>query len=401
MQHFTLSERALQRRLKRHFLKEQHDYFAVCTPGFEDVLLREVQELPGVDRARVDAGGVTFTGPVDALYHANLLLSSANRVLLRVAEFSASTTPMLFDQTSRQRWEFFVKDGARVRIVSSARKSKLNHHGRITETLAAGMNACLEPLGVPFTPTQEDAYDLELHVRLHRDRCTLSVNTSGEHLHRRGWRVLTSQAPIRETLAAAILRRTGLENEPGRVLIDPFCGSGTFLVEAAHLLSGYPPGAARPFAFERLPFFQESKWHRFRREAVQRAAPVRPRLLGFDLAQDVVDLARQNAAKAGVDGAIELAHADALSIDLSSFAGEEGTTLVANLPYGERLGDRQQVDALARRFAAKLNAKCSGWRVALVTGRAEHTRDLRLNDRDVLHFRNGGLKVALTSGVIA
>src|SRR5690625_4167022 len=177
MQQFTLTERALSRRLKRHFLKEQHEYFAVCTPGFENVLLQEVKQLPDAPEATAQTGGVTFHGSLDTLYQANLRLRSANRVLLRVAEFSASSTPMLFDQVSRQRWEFFVKEGARVRIVSSARKSKLNHHGRIAETVTAGMNARLEPLGVTFTLTQEDVYDLELHVRLHRDRCTLSVNT--------------------------------------------------------------------------------------------------------------------------------------------------------------------------------------------------------------------------------
>lgn len=247
-----LTPRALERRLKRYVWGETHDFLAVCAPGLEAVLLGEVRGLPGVtDLVRV-RGGVSFRGPFESLYHANLELATAHRVLWRIGAFLAQSYPMLFNKARRLPWERFVGFQQEVAYHVAARASRLRHGPKIAATLHSALSDALAPLGLGAAHVE--AAPLTVHARLFRDRCTLSLDTSGEHLHRRGYRTHVGEAPLRETLAAGILLALGAPAFD--LIVDPMCGSGTLLIEAERLARRRPPGEFRRFAFEHFPSFR-------------------------------------------------------------------------------------------------------------------------------------------------
>jgi putative N6-adenine-specific DNA methylase len=225
----NLSERALQRRLKRYVYKAEHRFLATCAPGFEDVLEGEVRGLEGAKDLTLIEGGVEFSGPFELIYHANLRLRTANRVLWRLAEFLAQSYPMLFDKARKLPWERYLGFAPGFAVKVSAKASRLRHHKKLAATLHSAVLRALEPHGLE--PALSDGAPLTIHRRMFEDRCTLSLDTSGELLSRRGYRQATAKAPIRESLAAACFMACNWQDYD--LIVDPLCGSGTLIVEAA------------------------------------------------------------------------------------------------------------------------------------------------------------------------
>ena len=386
----TLTPRALERRLKRYVLKETHDFLAVGAPGFEAVLLAEVQALPNISDAKIVRGGVEFRGPYRAMYHANLQLASAHRVLWRIAEFLAQSYPMLYNKAVKVPWERFVGFQPQVKFSVSSRSSRLHYPPKIAETIFSAAQTALSPLGLH--PESSDDAVLDVHVRLYRDRCTLSLDTSGEHLHRRGYRTHVGGAPLRETLAAAILETVDFKQFD--LIVDPMCGSGTFLLEAARLLRGAMPGGGRTFAFEALPGFQSPLWERLKREAKAGEHPAGVQLLGFDQDAQILGAAQHNAERAGVAGTVQFSAADARTLPYHTLkTGAEHALLVSNPPYGRRLSAKD-----ARQLYADLSATLSqspGWTFALLTPDPSW---VTLDVSKKREFHNGGVKIALLVG---
>ena len=389
----TLSQRALERRLKRYLLKAEQRFLAVCAPGFEAYLEEEVRALPEVKEVAGIHGGVQFSGPLDAMYHANLQLRTAHRVLLRIDDFLAQSYPVLFDRAKRVPWELYVGFADALSINVSAKRSRLRHHKNIAATLFDALLTSLNPLGLQ--PVLEDEGGLELYARMFQDRCTLSLNTSGDHLYRRGYRTHIGEAPLRETLAASLL----LASDALRydLILDPMCGSGTFLIEAALMRRNLAPGLGRPFAFEQSPSFQASKWERFRLEAQRTALPQSPaRLVGCDIDEDALAAARANAERAGVLNDIHFFQADARTLDYRSLRGtNQQTLLITNPPYGRRLGGEREVRALYTAFSERLS-QAPGWNFAILTPEPSWLGALKVERS--LHLRNGGLLVSLRQG---
>ena len=446
----VLSERALERRLKRHLMKERHAYFVPCVPGFEDVLEAEVAPLPGAEELERTRGGVSFTGPLDLVYHANLHLASGQRVLLRVGTYLAQSFTMLYDHLRRIHWELYLgfQPTYSVRVATSA--SRLDMQSRIEQTLDDAIRARIEPLGL--RPESDPNAVIGIHLRLYRDRCTVSIDTSGAHLHRRGTRTHVGEAPLRETLAAACLLAADVRG--ARVVVDPFCGSGAIVLEAARILAGAPAGARRAFAFASMPFFQRSKWERFRLEALDAAdaadaadaevhggdgagsdaaaadeataaadEAAAARVVASDLDEAVLTALRSNLTRsnrAQGDGReagpaahdaqgqpmpergvpVEIEVADATTRSYPPLDEASRGLIAANLPYGRRILSPRQADDLAARFSAALVARAAGWEIALVTQHPEHFvrapfRVVRRTD-----FRNGGLHVTFVHAAI-
>jgi putative N6-adenine-specific DNA methylase len=387
-----LTPRGLERRLKRHLLKEQQEYFAVCAVGFEEVL---EQELSAISRQlsaenltiqSKEPGGVTFVAPLEAMYHANLQLRTAHRVLLRIDDFLAQSYPMLFNKVRKIPWELYLGFNKMYSIQVSAKESRLHQHKTIGKTVHDGITEYLKPL--ELSPQLTDDAPLEIQARFFQDRCTLSLNTSGEHLHKRGYRQLVSEAPIRETLAASILQTIDVQSF--NAIVDPMCGSGTFLIEAAMLLKNIAPGSQRSFAFEQLPFFQESRWERFKREAKAKQQKTSVKLLGSDIDAKNIGIAKTNAAKAGVADSITFEVAEARTLQISSVAK---SLLICNVPYGERL----EASVLTP-FAKNLSKHFKGWEFAFVTKEMRWLKNLKVQNSQ--RFQNGGLTVHLVRGVV-
>jgi putative N6-adenine-specific DNA methylase len=397
----VITERALSRRIKRNLLGTPQEYLAVCTPGFEDVVELELDSLsPLIAIHNRIPGGVLFRGPTDAMYATNLMLSTTNRVLLRIDDFHVPTFPILFNRTRRIAWEQYVGMTKSFAISVSARSSSLNHKRRIRETVSAGMRDRLAKFGLAPSLVERGSAELEFFVRVVENRCTVSLNTSGEHLHKRGWRALTSVAPIRETLAAGVLLAANVDAMA--LVVDPFCGSGTFPIEAARRLTSYPPGADRSFAFENTAFFQASKWQSIRTKARTRlASDPGARFLGVDRDAQVVALARENARLAGVAAHTEFMVENASHVDYSSLTDDPARSLlVANLPYGKRISVSKKVAAGISDFVEAVNKGCKGWKVAVITADESALSGLNVVGRKVRKFSNGGLRVSLLMGTV-
>lgn len=389
-----MTPRALERRLKRHLRKAPQHFMAVCAMGLEPFLAQELRRLGAADIAPV-RGGVEFSGPLDLVYTANLELRTAHRVLLRISTFLARSLPMLYDRARRLPWELYLGFSPAVSVNISAKASRLQAGSAVATTLYQAILARLGPLGL--NPALSDDAPLAVAVRLFQDRCTLSLNTSGHHLHQRGYRLAGAKAPLRETLAAGIA--LACDATQYDLIVDPMCGSGTLLIEAGLLAASIPPGKQRTFAFEAAPFFQPSKWQRLRAQALASAHPVRPMLWGSDRDAAAVRAAQDNAALAGVP--LTLHQGDALKLPYESL-GRLGVRrlLVCNLPYGKRVSDERRVARLLKAWVAVLHQACQGWDYALLSAHPHRLLAAGLVPKQQLDLDNGGIPVSLLIGTI-
>lgn len=377
----------------------RQQYFAATTPGLEPACARELESL-GIT-ATVDRGGVAFGGGPAQLYAASLHLRTASRILVRLAEFRASAFWQLEKRARRIEWErVLARVPVRVRVTS--RRSRLYHESAIAERLLSAIEAATGVGSAEGTEIDAgDAASQLLVVRVQSDTFMISADASGELLHRRGYRQALGRAPVRETLAAAMLLTTGWTGE--RPVLDPFCGSGTIPIEAALLARRIAPGLAtrertpRAHAFMRWPDFDAELWSRVvdaARERIRPAAPVP--ILGADRDAGAVAAARANAERAGVEEDIRLRNI-ALSHLIPPAAGRAGL-LATNPPYGERVG---RVDPLRNLYAALGNVareRLPGWQIVLLSADRSLERQVGIPLHELLHTRNGGIAVRIVTG---
>jgi putative N6-adenine-specific DNA methylase len=351
-----------------------HDLFVVTAPGLEALALREVQAL-GLP-ARAAAGGVELQGTVREVMLLNLWLRTATRVLVRLGAVKATAFPELVRKASQLPWAAFVRPGARVEVRATCRKSRLYHSGGVAERLLLALQSQVKGAA--------EGEGQLLVARFDRDVCTVSVDSSGELLHMRGWRGPQAKAPLRETLAAALLLAAGYDgSEP---LCDPLCGSGTIAIEGASIALQRAPGLGRRFAFEQWPGFSHGEYQRVREQARALGQPARFAIEASDQDAGAVAATKENAAKAGVEVRV-------VQRRLAELPPDQGGGLVAcNPPYGVRVvaGNvwRELGEALRRR---------PRWRVAAVIADDRAAADARLGFRAVVRTENGGLRVALSA----
>ncbi len=312
-------------------------YFASIQPGLEEALLTEIRRLGG-KRPRKVYGGVEFDAARKTLYAAHLQLATATRIWLRVDEFRARDAGELYRKTRRFEWERLLVGGETIHLRAYSSNSRLYHTGKIADAVIDGLrDRFLEDL--PGTPALEftDSADEEaqlLMARLDEDRCQLSLHASGPLLHRRGWRTESGEAPLRETIAAAILEL--IDWQPGQGLADPMCGSATIPIEAARRALNYPPGLNRSFAFQAWKNFQPARFAEIADELGRRIASEVPApILATDRAEEVLKRARRNADRAEVGE--HLSFSQSLAKDTS--IPEQVSWLVTNPPYGARLDE--------------------------------------------------------------
>lgn len=336
-----------------HKTKTDHfEIFLATPPGLEAVLWEEVKSLR-FRAAKQVAGGVTVNGNWRDAWRANLEVRGANKVLARVGAFRVFQLTELDKLARRVPWGSVLRADVPFRVEATCKKSKIYHSGAAAQRI---QKAISERLG----GRAADEADVTVMARIENDLCTISVDTSGELLHKRGFKVAVAKAPMRETMAALFLRQCGYDGtEP---VVDPMCGSGTFVIEAAEIAAGLKPGRERHFAFEQLATFDTAAW-----EEMRRAAPaVKPafRFYGSDRDAGAIEMSRANAARSGVGDLVDF-HQHAIS-DLVPPPGPPGL-VIANAPYGDRIGDKKRLEALYRAFGDTLRTRFSGWRVGLVT----------------------------------
>ena len=354
-----------------------------------------------------EGGGVAFEGGRREIYRANLWLRTASRVLVRLGEFSAVNFPELRKKAGRLEWERFLIPGQAVTLRVTCRKSRLYHSDAVAERLAGAIG---DRLGKPpvFVPRPAEKTPGELPAsqsppvlivaRLVHDRCTISIDSSGELLHRRGYRLATAKAPLRETLAAGMLLAAGWD--PTAALLDPFCGSGTIPIEAALMKLGVAPGRARRFAFMDWPDFDKPLWEALLAEGQGKAPAGKATILASDRDAGAIESALSNAERAGVAGEIAFtcrAVSDALA---GAPPGSGIGWVVTNPPYGVRISADKDLRNLYARFGSRLRESFPGWQVAILCNDERLVRQTGLRLDTSLSLVNGGVVVRLARGVV-
>lgn len=371
------------------------ELFATCAPGAEAALHAEVRAL-GLARHERQVGGVRFEGALRDVWRTNLWLRTAVRVLRRVGRFDAPDETRLDAGVAAVAWARYLQPDGRLWVDAQSKESTLSHTRflaqRVKDTIVDQLRSAD---GTRPEVDREDA-DLRVHLHLFRDRATLSVDTSGASLHLRGWRVAQGRAPLAETLAATVVRLSGWDRRSP--LVDPFCGSGTLLVEAALDAAHVAPGLTRArFGFESWQDHDEAGWRR-EREAARAARVATPhlRLVARDRDAERVEEARANLAAVGFDGATAFEVGDA-----RDWAPRRGWNahVLSNLPYGERIGEGEDVDALHREFGAALRERASGYKASLLVGSPSLAKRLALQG-ERFALVNGGLDVVLLNAEV-
>lgn len=342
-------------------MTKQYELIAPCHFGLEAVLKREILDL-GYEISKVEDGKVTFWGDGEAIAYANIFLRTAERVLLKVGEFTAYTYEELFEKTKALPWEEYVPENGRFWVTKAASiKSKLFSPSDIQSIMKKAM---VERMKMKYRLSwfEEDGPGYPVRVSLMKDVVTVAIDTTGVSLHKRGYRKLQSKAPISETLAAALIMLTPWKKD--RILVDPFCGSGTFLIEAAMMAANMAPGMNRSFLGEEWKnLIPRRAWYDAHDDAASMVdTNLDLDLQGFDIDGDVIKAAKENAKDAGVD---KLIHFQKRPVHELRHPKKYGF-IITNPPYGERLEEKAELPALYRQIG-EVYEGLDSWSMYLIT----------------------------------
>ncbi|KAF0205060.1 MAG: putative N6-adenine-specific DNA [Gallionellaceae bacterium] len=364
-------------------------FFAPCPRGLETPLSNELAEL-GATGIKATEGGVHFAGDWTLCYRVNLHSRTASRVLWRVATTSYSTEQDIYETAFALPWGDWFNVSHTIRVNIAAIRCPLRSLDFATLKIKDAICDKFRQLTGERPSVNTQQPDMRIHAFLEETRFTLYLDTSGDALFKRGVRQYTNIAPLRENLAAGILYLTGWK--PGMPLLDPMCGSGTFLIEAAQMWLNIAPGIARHFAFEKMKNFNAKKWQEIRAKAIaaQKPVSVLP-IYGSDLYGEELKAARLNLENAGLSEAVTLKQANVLEI---SAPAEQGV-LVANLPYGERMGDVADLELLYPQLGDALKKKFSGWNAYLFTSDLRMPKFIRLSVSRRTPLYNGAIECRL------
>jgi putative N6-adenine-specific DNA methylase len=356
------------------------EIYLVATPGLEAPLCAEARAA-GFDANVVD-GGVSLMGLWPDVWRANLDLRGATRVLARIDSFRAMHLAQLDKRARKVDWAAVLRSDVPVKVKASCKRSRIYHAGAASQRVAT---AIAEEMGAPVS---EDA-ELRVMVRIEDDLVTISIDTTGESLHKRGFKEGVAKAPMRETMAAMFLRQCGYDGT--QTVLDPMCGSGTFIIEAAEIALGLKPGRERSFAFEHLAGFDAIAWDTMRAPSPLHTPSVR--FHGSDRDPGAIRMATENAARAGVTGLVRF---EQQSIENLSVPEGRPGIIIINPPYGTRIGNKAPLLGLYRSMGNVIRSKFAGWKVGIITTDKELARatglGLVLTEPTVLH---GGLRVGL------
>lgn len=359
---------------------------APCHFGLEAVLKKEIIDL-GYEIAQVEDGKVTFLGDEEAICRANVFLRTAERVMIQVGRFKAYTFDELFENTKALDWgQFIPKDGKFWVTKAGSIKSKLFSTTDIQKIVK---KAVVENLKKYYSLDwfNEDGAEYPIRVFLNKDEVTIALDTSGESLHRRGYRLLTAKAPISETLAAALIMLTPWNKD--RILVDPFCGSGTFPIEAAMIAANIAPGMNREFKAETWTNFISKKlWYETINEANDMIDNnIEVDIQGYDIDGEIVKAARKNAADAGVSNLIHFQQRDVAQLNHPKKYG----FIITNPPYGERLEDKENLDKLYKAIGESYR-RLDSWSAYIITSYEQVERDMQIKANKNRKIYNGMIK---------
>ncbi len=390
-----MKKTSFEKRIKRRVTARSHTFFASSAPGLKQLLKKEFESLPiPPDSVTMAEGGITFTGPIKVCYLANLYLGTASRITMEIAEFKAENFRTLEKKLSQVEWELYLPKNGPIQVEATTRHSRLYHTTAIEERATGIIQAHLQDHSQERTeplPTQR------IFIRAKDDRFHISLDTSGDLLHKRGITTLVGAAPLRATLARAILKRTGFSgNEP---LVDPMCGSGNFTLEAAMMAANIPPGFYRQFAFEHFPCFSGPQWRHMKKTAEKEFRTGKaPLIFAFDTATKLVDNLGDTVAAHPFSSFVSVGQQNFFDLVPKEFTGRTGV-VVLNPPYGKRLGKKSDIEGLYREIGTKLAQDFPGWRVGIILPEPDLANLLPFST-DLHPLFHGGLEIHVATGTI-
>ena len=390
-------------------------FFASTAPGLESIAAGELKTMGA--RGRQEIGGVAFGGDLERLYEANLWLRTASRVVVRLGRFHASTFYELERRAKKLPWEEFLPASGQVRLRVTCRKSRLYHSDAVAERILSVISKSTSRLieasdeghnggGAEDADGAENAEENENEgtesrderetsqlfiVRIVHDEVEISADSSGALLHRRGYRQEIAKAPLRETLAAAMILASGWKR--GGPLLDPMCGSGTIPIEAALIARGIAPGLQRDFQFMTWPTFDQNLWNEALEKARGSVTPAMESIRGSDRDAGAIQAASRNAERAGVADTIRFS-VEAVSASIAELEQVPNGAgwILTNPPYGIRMGESDDLRNLYARLGTALKTK-RGWRIGILTSDTALVRQTRLPLFPRVNTRNGGIPV--------
>jgi putative N6-adenine-specific DNA methylase len=382
-----------------------HRLFAATVPGLEPVLSKELTGLGLTPRPlapinisgepKEDSGGVEFEASLRDLYRANLHLRTASRILLRFGEFKTVGFIDLRKKAAALPWELFLKPGQPVSLRVTCHKSRLYHSDAVAERV---ISAIADRLKKPLTQEKFDESTNNLPqlvvIRLVNDVCSVSIDTSGALLHRRGYRLETAKAPLRETLAAGLILASGWDAVSP--LIDPFCGSGTIPIEAALISRHIAPGKNRSFAFMSWPNYDSALWKKLINEAATAEIAVSAPIFASDRDEGAIRITQANASRAGVLENIQASHRAFSALEPLPAPG----WIITNPPYGVRVSPSKDLRDLYSQFGNILHSQFPSWNIGLLSSTEFYAGHTRLRFDNVIPLINGGIRVKFFIGQV-
>lgn len=368
---------------------KKYTLISPCFFGMEKMLATEIKNL-GFEIEKTEDGRVTYKTGEDGIAKANMWLRCAERVNLKVAEFEARTFDELYENTKRINWSKYIPYGAQFPVSkASSIKSKLFSTTDVQSIVKKAIVDNLKRSYLESGRLKEDKEKYPIYVFIHKDKVTISIDTTGDALHKRGYREKANKAPIRETLAAGIMYLTPWR--PGRTLVDPMCGSGTILIEAAMMGLNMAPGLNREFISEKWRTIDKKIWWDTRRDAFdQMNEDLDFKIYGYDIDPETIEIAKENAEIAGVADYIEFAVADATEFK----SDEEYGFIVTNPPYGERLESEESVKLLYKELGYAFR-RLKNWSYYLITSFEEFEYEFGQEATKKRKLYNGMLKTYL------
>jgi len=388
----TIESAGLRRRIKNHVIARQHVFFAVVQPGFEKIAAAELSGMGLLLKDEFIEGGVEFTGKLDSCYRACLSSRTASRIMMRTAEFRTSNFFELERTIRSFPWELYIGQVAGLKFRTSTVKSMIYHTGKLEEIFHAGIKSRLESAGTEYAGNGEPPAQT-VFLRNIRDTCTVSLDASGEFMYKRTDSKLVTKATLRETTASLILLAAGIHGY--EQILDPMCGSGTFSIEAASVLTDTPPGYERKFHFMNWPCFREDTFRFIKNSAMKNVIPqemVPRKIFTSDIDPEAVRIARLNVPER-FSKIVEPQVMDFFSLAPDSVK-EKKTLIILNPPYGKRL-DEGEILSLYRETGEKIRKDLSGCGYAIIVPGKEKERALNIPYDRRIQFMNGGIKVAV------
>lgn len=362
------------------------ELFVQCPPGLERLLSREIASVSRNQIQRIQ-GGISTEGDMGTLVRINLHSALATRVLVRIASFAVHHLAQLDKKSTKIDWRPWISSGARVSVRATCSKSSIYHTKAAAQRVQNAVLQCVEALACP----PKENPDVLINVRINRDVCTISIDSSGQALWRRGEKRETSVAPIRPNLAAAALQLANFQ--AGEILLDPMCGSGTIIIEALRMLTGLPPGLGRSFAFEKWPVFKgeelEKELNRIG-STIKADKPIS--LFGSDLSPGAVGMTRRNLRRIGMEELVALERKDIANLHPPAQRG----IWICNPPYGKRLSSRAEIRSLFQTMGRVYAERFYKWRMVILCPDPELVAMTGLSMKQVgPSMAHGGLKVGV------